>query len=439
MKISRYTFVFHIDDVSYFVYNTLSNALIEVDEQIYSELKKNEGKQEILNINLDKELFNLLFENGILTENDEDDYLKYKAIIKRMRNQDKFIHLTLAPTMDCCFNCFYCFEKCKNGKYMNSEIMDAIIKYIGKQKNAESMKLTWFGGEPLMAIHEMAEFTEKLFKQWDKPIDCDIITTGYHIDKNVIEIFKKMKVNSIQITLDGMKETHNQIKRLPSNEDVFSKVWNNIILLHELTPDIKVTIRVNLTKKNAHEYKLLLDLFRETFKNPRNIVMAPSFVIDRGTIDNTNESALNSLFSHDERTKHILALAHQGIKTPYIRYPDRRFGECAIRNDMAISFDPEGYAYKCWEVIGDKKYSIGKLNSKGELTDLSIININRQLYGADPLEDINCMKCKYLPICGGGCPIQRIQNKFENGKNNTCSYYRGCMLDFLKLYIKQKE
>lgn len=440
MKISRYAFIFHIDNTNYYIYNTLSNALVEIDEQVYTDLKKNEGKVEASNINFDKELCDVLFENGILTENDEDDYLKYKAIIKKMRDQNKFIHLTLAPTMDCCFNCFYCFEKCKNEKYMKPETMDAILKYIDSQKSVEAMKLTWFGGEPLMAINEMVEFSEKLSKQWAKPIDCDIITTGYHIDKNMIEILRNIGVNSIQITLDGMKETHNQVKRLSSCEDVFSKVWNNIKLLHELAPSIKITIRVNLTKKNAHEYGQLLNLFWETFKDSKNIVIAPSFVIDRGTIDSTNKNVLNSLlFNHDERTKHILSLAYQGIKTPYIRYPDRRFGECAIRNNMAISFDPEGYAYKCWEVIGDKKYSIGKLNSNGELTELNAVNINRQLYGADPLEDANCIKCKYLPICGGGCPIQRIQNKFENGRNNPCIYYKGHMLEFLKLYIKNNK
>lgn len=75
----------------------------------------------------------------------------------------------------------------------------------------------------------------------------------------------------------------------------------------------------------------------------------------------------------------------------------------------------------------------------GELIELNATNINRQLYGADPLEDANCVKCKYLPICGGGCPIQRIQNKFENGANNPCIYYKGYMLDFLKFYIERNK
>lgn len=440
MKVSRYTFLFHINNVNYFAYNSLSNALIEIDEQSYFDLKKNENEQELSNTVFVEELNNILLENGVLTENDEDDYLKYKAIIKKIREQTHFLHLTLAPTMDCCFNCFYCFEKCKTKKYMTTETIDAIVKYINSQKAIESIKLTWFGGEPLMALKEMIEFNKKISKAWAKSVDYDIITTGYHINKKVIETFKIIGINSIQITIDGIKETHNQIKFLPDNEDVFSKVWNNIKLLHELAPDIKVTIRVNLTKKNAHEYEQLLELFRKTFISQKNIAISPSFVIDRGTIDyQSGDSPASTLFSHYERSKYMLMLAHKGIRTPYVRYPNRQFGECAIRNNVAISFDPEGYAYKCWEVIGNKKYAIGRLNSEGELTELNEININRQLYGADPLEDATCVKCKYLPICGGGCPIQRIQNKFEHGRNNPCIYYKGYLPEFLKFYIEQNR
>lgn len=127
------------------------------------------------------------------------------------------------------------------------------------------------------------------------------------------------------------------------------------------------------------------------------------------------------------------------VRITYKRYPDNFFYECAIRNNVAIAFDPEGYAYKCWEVIGNKEYAIGKLDGEGRLTDVNVRVLNRQLYGADPLDDPTCRKCKYLPICGGGCPIQRIENKFEGGRNNCCTYYKGYMEEFLKEHIRRKK
>lgn len=135
----------------------------------------------------------------------------------------------------------------------------------------------------------------------------------------------------------------------------------------------------------------------------------------------------------------ILDLAKQGFDSPFIRYPESAFNECAIRDHMAISFDPEGYAYKCWEVIGNKEYAIGKINNEGRLMDINEKILNRQLFGADTLEDVVCSQCKYLPICNGGCPLQRIENKFDNGHNCNCTFYKGYMAEFLKIHIARKK
>ena len=438
MKTSKYTFFFDIEQNEFYVYNTLSNALIEIDKESYQLLKRKDQK-EFLKTDFDEDIYEALTNNGILTENDDDDYLKYKASISVLRSHRGFMHLTLAPTMDCCFNCFYCFEKYKDRNYMTTEVMDSIIRYITLQKDLERIKLTWFGGEPLMAISQMEMFYDKFISVWKKPIESNIITTGYHINDQVITILKKIGVSSVQITLDGLKETHNRVKFLNNKEDVFEKVWNNIKLLGNSAPEIGITIRVNLTKENAHEYVSLVKLYYKDFENYKNIAIAPAFVLDRGVSNCDSCDKQNTLFKHNERSQFILDLAKQGINSPFIKYPERFFMECAIRNNVAISFDPEGNAYKCWEVIGNKDYSIGKLNSNGQLIDYNFKVLNRQLFGADPIDDPICSKCKYLPICCGGCPIQRIQNKFEEGQNNVCTHYKRYMADFLKMYITIKK
>lgn len=110
-----------------------------------------------------------------------------------------------------------------------------------------------------------------------------------------------------------------------------------------------------------------------------------------------------------------------------------------MRNVLCMAFDPEGYVYKCWELIGNKEYAVGKLSGEGKLEITNSVNYNRQMYGADPLADPACIKCKYLPICNGGCPIQRIENSFENKRNNVCTFYKGHMEDFLKIHLDLKK
>ena len=103
---------------------------------------------------------------------------------------------------------------------------------------------------------------------------------------------------------------------------------------------------------------------------------------------------------------------------------------------MSIAFDPQGYAYKCWEVIGNRKHAFARLNQNGLFEEFNEVILNRHLFGADPLEDPKCSQCAYLPICNGGCPIQRIQNVFECRKNCTCTHFKGHMADFLKIHLR---
>ena len=438
MKISKYTFMFDENGQEYYVYNTLSNALMEIDKESYSLLFESRNTQKLSTADFDEDLWEALCINNIISDNDTDDYLKYKASITNIRKQRTGMHLTHAPTMDCCFRCHYCFEKYKEKKYMTPEIMDQIIKYVTSYPELKNIKITWFGGEPLMAVPQIEEFYDKFRDIWQEPFISNIITTGYHIDKESIRVMQKVGISSVQITLDGMKETHNKVKHLPSGEDVFERILSNIELLNDSAPEINITIRVNLTLENKEEYIPLHKLCLTRFYGRSNITISPAFVLDRGTGD-ICRSNNNIFFGHIERSKFILNLAKNGINSVFVRYPEPFFNECAIRNEMAIAFDPEGYAYKCWEVIGNKEYAIGKLNDDGILTDINQTILNRQLYGADTFDDPICSQCKYLPICNGGCPIQRIENKFEGGHNDCCSHYKGFMPDFLKIHIARKK
>ena len=77
------------------------------------------------------------------------------------------------------------------------------------------------------------------------------------------------------------------------------------------------------------------------------------------------------------------------------------------RNKQGNSFviDADGLMYKCWNDIGISERSVQRIGEAG-------VN-EKQLYRYmlfDPTEVEPCRSCKYLPICMGGCPCQRLQN-----------------------------
>lgn len=437
MRISKYTFLFDVNDTEFYVYNTVSNALVEIDKDSYLYLQQAKVEKSELSVNgIDKKLYDVLVAKKFITDNDQDNLLFYKSVIIAQRTSKSQMHLTLAPTMDCCFKCHYCFEKYKDKNYMTEAVMDSIIKYQCSLPSKPEVKITWFGGEPLMATSQMEQFYDKFVAEYGKPSRSNVITTGFHLNKETIQVLKKLAVVQVQITLDGLKETHNAIKSTPDCDDAFTKVLDNVELLLS-TSDIHVVFRVNLTKLNAHEYVDLYRLLSERFKNYKNYGIAPAFVMDRGACSMEGTA---DFFTGSERTQFILDLQNKyKIHSPFIRYPSKTLNECAIRNSLAISFDPEGYAYKCWEVIGNREYAVGKLNNDGVLQVINDVVLNRQMYGADPLEDPVCSGCKYLPICHGGCPVQRIENTFENKHNHCCTHYKGHLEDFLKIHLALKK
>ena len=433
-KVSRYTFLIE-NAGSYYIYNVLSNALYSIDKELYCLLDKCKKNGHYCK-KLDNTTFLSLIDGLFISNNDEDDFLIYKSIISSQRAQRDIINLTIAPTMDCIFRCHYCFEKNKRATYMTESVMNGIVKYIEKLEGAKIMNLTWFGGEPLMAVPQMLKMHSKLIrKRLDIKIFSNIITTGYHLDEYSIDALKKMDVHSMQITIDGTEENHNKIKKTKGCKNVFRKVMENIELLFSKNQEIQLVIRVNITKDNASDYIELQEMLYKRFYG-RKISVVPAFVLDRSNCGITTKSGM---FSVNECSEYILQLSHLGIESPQVRYPQNFIAECAIRNPYSISFDPEGYLYKCWEHIGNPSFAIGKIDKNGNITNFNSLIFNRQMFGSDQLEDPQCRKCQYLPLCNGGCPIQRIENEFHQGNNNQCIYYKDHMEEFIKEHIRKNE
>ncbi|MDR0828880.1 MAG: SPASM domain-containing protein [Prevotellaceae bacterium] len=438
MKISNYTFLF-ANSEGYFVFNALSKAFLQINKECFDVLSEKKNNNEQLNKqDIDTELFNELVNRLFICENYKDEFLIYKSANMNIRNKTSAMSITIAPTMDCCFSCFYCFEKGNHTKtYITDEVMNAIVKNISNRKELQYINLTWFGGEPLMAIDKMRIFYHKFRPLFKGNFSSNIITTAFHIDENVIDILKEIEVTSMQITLDGTEKTHNSIKFTDGCDNAFQKVISNIDLLVEKYPEIQINLRINTTKTNVCEYVELHKFITDRYKN-YNIFMTNGYVMNRNNSMTTIETS--TLLSNDDCSKLAIDLwKNHKILTHWLMYDNYLTFECAVRNRNSLIVDPEGYTYQCWEVIGNKKHAIGRLDKEGNITEINQKELNRNLYGADPFENAQCKKCSYLPMCSGGCPYQRIENEFECGKNELCTTYKNHISEWLTTYLELKK
>ena len=111
---------------NYFVFNTWSGALIQLEEDKYEKLKTNDFTD------IDDDILNkLLLTKMITLPVDEFDRIcnENKEFLK---NNSKF-SIVIAPTSKCNAKCAYCFEKGIKAIDMDDTTRDSIVKYIESQ------------------------------------------------------------------------------------------------------------------------------------------------------------------------------------------------------------------------------------------------------------------------------------------------------------------
>lgn len=421
---SRYTYLFSKEN-RFFIYNSLSNCLAEIDEVVFNLVKEGIKTQQVET--KDIELSEQLCKMKVLVDNDDDEINKIKYINRLRRQNNRRLILTINPTLACNFNCPYCFESEHPNIYMTDEVEEQIVHYVESCKEAEVIDVTWFGGEPLLALERIKSLTSKLKKTGLK-YSAKMITNGYLLTDNNIKEFENLSIKFLQITIDGMANLHNKRRCLKSGKPTFNTIIKNIDNIQSKYPQIGVSIRVNVDNSNENDFIQLYQFLSD--KHYPNAKVSLAFVknlSDCKTCANLCDRNRQAEFVKKVQEKY-------GIGGSFIYpLPDRT--ECAIRNNNAIVIGPQGEVYKCWNDVGDSSKVIGKIGGKVENEVLLL----RYLVGADPFEDPNCLNCFLLPVCGGGCPLSRIQKKYDGKEINYCPLIKDNLYDFLLAHINEKE
>lgn len=231
----------------------------------------------------------------------------------------------------------------------------------------------------------------------------------------------KCKVSAAQITIDGLEEIHNKRRiSVDKNINSFNTIVNNIDSIKDF---FKVSIRVNVDKDNSSEINKLLDyfLYGEKWGNEENISIYISRVEDKNKCSSLSCYSIVD-FSKIEQNivDRLFKLNKKFIKN---FYPKPIVLACGSQALHGAVIDPKGNYYKCWQEVGIDKYKIGSVN------EISRVNKNFLKYIYMDVPD-ECRKCKYLPLCNGGCPYARLYN----GNKPYCYRNLGIMKDILKKY-----
>ena len=287
MLLSRFNLLFRAG-TNCLLYNSLSNSFAELDTQTYQKLCR---VRDIGNItDLEEDLIEDLKKIKAIVDSDELEIKRIKHLTLCHRFANNSLHLTINPTLNCNFACPYCFEKTQDHtKIMDEETENRVAEFI-KKADKKIVNVVWFGGEPLLGFKSIERLTHKII-DLGVIYNATMVTNGYLLSETVISKLAKLKINSLQITLDGNPGIHDSRRKLKNGGKTFDVILSNIKKVYELSPNTRVNIRVNLDRTNIDSYIGLYDTIRNL--NCSNIAIYPAFVND------STEDARNACICDD--------------------------------------------------------------------------------------------------------------------------------------------
>lgn len=411
MKASNYNFFIPYDyeKNKYIAYNALSNSLALIEEDKYKKYLDFESS----NIEIDDEkLLEDLAKGSFIIDDNLDELKVISHDMYRTRFNTTHLSLTIAPTSDCNFRCSYCFEKnAINSCYMSEDTENSIVKMLENRSGLiNNFHVTWYGGEPLLAVDTIKRLSERFIKICDDNkinFSATIVTNGYNLSRKNWTILKYCKVTTIQITVDGDEETHNKRRPLVGNLPTFDKIIKNLV---DLKDDIiPVTLRINIDKTNINQIEKVLETLKEN-----NLTNAVIPYLAR--VDNFNDCFDDNYCLRSNEFKDIVErfcekmqeYGYSAENSKKYSYPRRL--DCVCGCDVLESYviNADGEMYKCWNDIGKKDISIG--NVSNNFTGPNKLYLDYMMH--DPTLDEKCSKCKFLPICMGGCSSKRLSNPY---------------------------
>jgi uncharacterized protein len=418
MKQSRFNLLVDQTDRHALVFNSFSRGFVELERNIYEKLVAG-------TLNPQEEVTREL-QRGYFILDDDIDELKVLEARNRVERYKGFrLGLIVLPTLNCNFRCQYCFEE-KRSVFMPPEIEEAVVKFIqGRAGQIKQLKVSWFGGEPLLApkiIDRLAKRIIDLCEKHGVEYHSDMTTNGYLLNRKNIDWLKQIKVKKIQITLDGDRETHDQRRRLKNGKPTFDVILDNIKMA---AGHFSLPIRLNIDRNNALKARNLLPVLAKHGLQDKVYVYYGIVVGLTKACKDYESSCLDA----DELTRIMLLLHKEAVQSEYdfipFPYPFTNVGGCgAMRPDFFV-VDPDGYLHKCLNPVGNKDEAIGHITRPIEFNP-GLVNYLTW----DPMEDEVCSRCDILPICSGGCLWNKLHGLHSCGYFNGPGYVR----EILKLY-----
>lgn len=450
MKLSCYNVVLDHKD-GHVIYNMISGSLLLLDKEAYY-IYLNYNK-----IDHNNETIKLLKDNKFLIEDDFDEiyYMEKRYDLNTNKPYDK--ELTIVVTDKCNLGCFYCYEDKQQWKNMSNDVINQTKIFVEKFINCSptnSLHVVWFGGEPtlnLSCVEELSSCFKKICDQQKILFTQSMVTNGTNINEKISNQLLSLGIKQLQITIDGYKEDHDasrpyltdlsieemseiQIEQrkkinpkfgmflniigqepiIKKKKSSYQKILNNLLILHE--NGFNVSLRCNIHSGNLeNHHKLLeeLDCMRLTSPHKSGGLITPylALVFNHNTNDQLRDIT-------KEKFAYLTAEVqkkYHGNTSSTTRINHFSATSCTANKQFSFCISQSGTITKCWRHASNEEHPIG-----------TVFDIHLAETGFkdewSPFKDEECLGCKVLPLCLGGCKSANLWYKSKYNSKN----YEGC-------------
>lgn len=340
----------------------------------------------------------------------------------------------IKPTNNCNLRCKYCFisNDVKSSSDMMSITMaklavDKIADFLAN-KNENSCKILWHGGEPLlwksiyydMILSYMYNTYPNII--WDNSLQTNLtLLTDDHI-----RVFQKYMVK-LSTSMDGYAELHD-VNRIMSNGEGSHHVL--VKKLHQLSlKKIQIGLIVVL---NAHNVDNLINIYEYYKKHNQSFRVNP--LIETGEANKNKDLSITSEKYADVMKCFFDYWINDSDAIPVYNFIDwsstlvtRVPSSCSFVENCQKTFasiEPNGDISACDRLCGEKKFIFGNIKNDS-LIDIFELKEKAFEKRIEVLKSTDCHKCKYWDICYGGCPSESIDSLGDmNRKFKYCTAYQ---------------
>lgn len=304
-------------------------------------------------------------------------------------------HLMIEITSYCDFKCKHCYCNSNNNKYRSLELRE-ISKLIKDFKKGEGKSVTLTGGEP--KLHPEFWGIMELLNQ--NNIESSIFTNGFHWDMRDIQRIKKLNLKTLQVSVDGIKETHNNFRGVKGS---YQKAIETLKIAKDNS--LNTVMMITIHQNNIHEIPELLEIAKKLQVNSVNLnTYMPQGRAKRLPTPNLDD----------------LKLVYQNIELNVC--PSSSTTSCGI-GFKKIAILSNGDIVPC-EVLNN--LVVGNINKDNIFEVFRKSSIMEEIRNSTVENIEQCRSCSAKNVCKGGCKASAWLNSqsFFAPDERQCSIWK---------------